>query len=133
MSKRKENPDKEKIPAILERIKAGEGTVKACKAEGVKRPTFLLWVSQDAQLADNYARAREMGWDKVAEDIIDISDDTLGDPQRDRLRVDARKWLLSKMLPKKYGDKLDVTSDGEKMPVVTVNLAPHGGPVTPSE
>jgi hypothetical protein len=74
-----------------------------------------------------------MGWDKVAEDIIDISDDKLGDPQRDRLRVDARKWLLSKMLPKKYGDKLDVTSDGEKMPVVTVNLAPNGGPVPTSE
>ena len=35
--------------------------------------------------------------------------------QRDRLRVDARKWALSKMNPKKYGDKVDVTSGGEKI------------------
>ena len=36
--------------------------------------------------------------------------------QRDRMRMDARKWLTSKIAPKLYGEKLDVTSDGEKLP-----------------
>jgi hypothetical protein len=35
--------------------------------------------------------------------------------QRDRLRVDTRKWLMSKMKPKKYGDKTDITTNGEKI------------------
>ena len=50
--------------------------------------------------------------------------------QRDRLRVDARKWMLGKMQPKKYGDKLDVTSDGEKISTTIINL---GSGVKPQE
>jgi len=43
--------------------------------------------------------------------------------QRSRLRVDVRKWALSKMNPKKYGDKVDHTTGGEKLPTNTTNLA----------
>ena len=43
----------------------------------------------------------------MADDIIDIADES-GDPHRSRLRVDTRKWLLSKALPKIYGDRLEV-------------------------
>ena len=34
---------------------------------------------------------------------------------RDRLRVDTLKWKLARMQPKKFGDKMDVTSDGQKI------------------
>jgi hypothetical protein len=90
----------------------------------------MLWLSQDAELADQYTRARELGLEKMADDIIAISDNDMGDPQRDRLKVDSRKWLLSKMMPKKYGDKLDVTSGGDRLPAVTINVPPipDGGP-----
>ena len=44
---------------------------------------------------------------KMADDILDIADES-GDPHRSRLRVDTRKWLLSKALPKIYGDRLEV-------------------------
>ena len=43
----------------------------------------------------------------MADDILDIADET-GDPHRSRLRADTRKWLLSKALPKIYGDRLEV-------------------------
>jgi hypothetical protein len=43
----------------------------------------------------------------MADDLIDIADEQ-GDPNRNRLRVDTRKWLLSKALPKIYGDRLQV-------------------------
>lgn len=105
---------------------------KACAAAGVPHPTFLLWVSEDTDLADRYARAREALIERMAEDILDIADDGTNDTYMDedgcavtnhdviarsRLRVDARKWLLSKLAPKKYGDKVEVDHTGD----VTIN------------
>lgn len=133
---------KEAIPDIIQSISETGNLRKSCEAHGVKLPTFLRWVGQDDELADQYARAREIGLEAMAHDILDIADDGLNDTYvddkgntltdhdviaRSRLRVDSRKWLLSKLLPKKYGDKLDVTSGGEPMPSVTIN-APNGGP-----
>jgi hypothetical protein len=54
----------------------------------------------------------------LADEILEIADDIAGDPARDRLRLDTRKWLMSKIAPKVYGDKLDLT-----------HAAPDGGPV----
>ena len=42
--------------------------------------------------------------------------------QHRRLQIDARKWVLAKMNPKKYGDKVDLTSDGEKLVQINLNL-----------
>lgn len=133
---------KEAIPDIIQSIMDTGNLRKSCEAHGVKHSTFLEWVAKDDELADQYARAREIGLEAMAHDILDIADDGLNDTYvddkgntmtdhdviaRSRLRVDSRKWLLSKLLPKKYGDKLDVTSGGEPMPSVTIN-APNGGP-----
>jgi hypothetical protein len=78
---------------------------------------------KDEEKVKQYARACEIRADKIADEILDISDATENDVitdlegkeiinhniiNRDRLRVDARKWLLSKMNPKKYGDKLQL-------------------------
>ena len=93
------------------------------------RDTFLEWVREDDQYSDQYARAREARADFIFEEIFDIADDQEDDVKtvqgkeivnhnvinRSKLRVDARKWALSKMLPKKYGDKLDVTTAGDKI------------------
>lgn len=51
----------------------------------------------------------------MAEEILSISDDPNEDPQSRRVRVDARKWLMSKWAPKKYGDKLEVEQTGEQL------------------
>lgn len=93
-------------------------------------PTVLDWLKTDSEFAIQYARACEIRADKIADEIIDICDATADDIildvegnqitnhnviQRDRLRVDTRKWLLGKLAPKKYGDKVDITTDGEKI------------------
>ena len=52
-----------------------------------------------------YARARAAGDDAMAEDIQEIADMGDLDPQDRRVRIDARKWLLGKRQPKKYGEK----------------------------
>jgi hypothetical protein len=82
--------------------------------------------SQDKDLSEQYARARSDMIDKIADDIIKIADEEMiptGEGkvdnamvQKQRLRVDTRKWLLSKLAPKKYGDKLELTGD-DKSPL----------------
>lgn len=89
--------------------------------------TVYKWLSEQPEFSERYARAREIQADLLADEIIEIADDTSNDTlvsdtgeyankewiNRSRLRVDARKWKASKLAPKKYGDKVDVTSNGE--------------------
>lgn len=94
---------------------------KAAKQCGVGVQTVLDWTEANAEFAGQYARARARGYQHLADEIIEISDDSSGDvietengPRldaefvaRSRLRVDSRKWMLAKMLPKVYGDKIE--------------------------
>lgn len=102
------------VDAILSELEKGRTLSAICRGyEGFPRTTFLQWVKDDRDgLADRYARARDTGYEAMGEDIIDIPD-LSQDPAKARLQVDARKWVLSKMRPKTYGDKLDVTSEGK--------------------
>ena len=55
-------------------------------------------------------RAREVQADHFADEIIEIVD-TEPDANRARVRMDGRKWVSSKLAPKKYGDKVQVGGD----------------------
>lgn len=123
--------DRSNIPLLLEDLANGVGSLRQlCTKYDFKIGTFLMWVGDEPELAEQYARARESGLEVMAEDLLAIADDGTNDTYvddqgnrrtdhdvvaRSRLRVDTRKWLLSKMLPKKYGDKLDVTTQGDKI------------------
>lgn len=124
---------------VCDRLEKGESLRNILRESNMpSTQTFYKWIDEDEQKAKQYARAKEAYADNVFNDIILISDGTDNDElidenglpqvnhhviQRDRLRIDARKWHLSKLNPKKYGDKLDVTSDGEKVttPVFSSN------------
>ncbi len=115
---------------ILERMAAGETLRSICRDEGMpSAPTVRYWVVQDQPtgFAERYARAREHQMEAWSDEIVAISDDTAQDTHtttygdgtertspntewisRARLRVDSRKWLMSKLAPKKYGDRLEV-------------------------
>lgn len=99
---------------------------KALQGKGTpSRTTFFEWLNNSKELADQYARACEARQENKFEEILEIADndddvyyDDNGNKkidasavQKKRLQIDARKWQLSKENPKKYGDKLDVTSD----------------------
>lgn len=96
--------------------------------------TFLEWLSSDEDLANQYARAMEWRAEGLLEDTIEIADDTSNDlvidkeidgirimkPDKDhilrtRLKIEARQFALRKMAPKKYGERLDVTSGGKEL------------------
>lgn len=100
--------DETKVEAVLAAIEHGKSLRQACLDVGYKASTFLDWVREDTKLGEQYARAREVQAHRFAEELVEIADDRSGDPARDRLRLDARKWIVSKMLPKVYGDKVDL-------------------------
>lgn len=93
------------------------------------KSTVFRWLRTEQGFSDQYARAKQEGTDAWAEELHDIVDDVSEDKEainKARLRVDTRKWLMSKMKPKKYGEKLDVTSDGKALPapITTFNGIP---------
>ncbi len=111
----------QKISKVLTQMREGKSLRQASQMAGVARQTFLDWVDKDQELAGHYAHARAAMIDKIADDIMTIADEDLTPTgegkvdsamvQKQRLRVDTRKWLLSKLAPKKYGDKLELTGD----------------------
>jgi hypothetical protein len=124
---------------ILIEIESGRALRKILKEDDnmPSTQTFYKWIDEDAEKSKQYARACEVRADAIFDDIIDIADDSSGDKKviqsgevvdsefvaRSRIRIDARKWIASKLNPKKYGDKIDHTTDGEKIQsTVIVNL-----------
>jgi hypothetical protein len=97
-------------------LSAGKSLRAACVEVGrIAACDVLERVKTDPEFGKQYARAREAGYQLLADEIVEIAD-AEGDQtavQRDRLRVDTRKWMLSKMLPKVYGEKLELKGDPE--------------------
>lgn len=107
----------EKAAAVLSRMREGESLRKSCLAAGVNKSTFLLWVDGNPELADQYARARMEMLDAQAEELEEIGDQAVSaatavEVAGLRLKADNRKWLLSKLAPKKYGDKIQTEHSG---------------------
>lgn len=101
----------------------GLSCFKACEAVGVPIGSFIRWTTEDAELAESYTRARETLIERMAAETLAIADMPVGSTehgttdsgavQKQRLQVDTRKWLLSKLAPKKYGDKVTLAGDEE--------------------
>lgn len=129
----------EKFELICKDLMQGKSVRKALM--GYKMPsseTFFKWLNEDEEKAKQYARAKEIGQEALADEIIDIADDesdTYTDDfgnkrvdsaavQKKRLQIDARKWQLSKQNPKKFGDKIDHTTGGEKISIPLMMFDP---------
>ena len=112
---------------ICNEISKGKSLREVLRGENMPHhTTFFKWVDESKENLAQYTRATEMRADAIFEDIIEIADSTDNDVieidgkeltnhhviNRDRLRVDSRKWYLSKLMPKKYGDALKVEHDG---------------------
>jgi hypothetical protein len=107
---------------ICVRLAKGESLRSICRDPAMPvRQTVVTWLlnPEHKSFLDHYETARKLGYSEMFEELTEIADDTTGETQRDRLRVDTRKWYLSKVAPKIYGDKLDFTSGGEKLGTFT--------------
>lgn len=104
---------------ILEQMAEGKSLRTICAQEGFPRVgTIMQWCNDDPAWAERYARARAQGDDAMAEDVQAIADDPSLDPNDKRVMIDARKWLLGKRRPKKYGERLELVGDPDQ-PLVT--------------
>jgi hypothetical protein len=99
---------------------SSKGLRAICVENGIAHNTFYGWLQDDVDLMNIYTRAREAQADYLADEIISISDHSDEDHtaftganvvQRDKLRVEARKWIAAKLKPKKYGDKVEIESN----------------------
>jgi len=112
---------------ICDRLAAGESLRSICKDTHMPdEKAVRLWaLKPDHPFAVHYAAAREAGYLSMAEEMLEIADDGSNDwmtregkdgelswqlngehVQRSRLRVESRKWMLTKMLPKVFGEKV---------------------------
>lgn len=104
---------------ICSQLADGNSLKSICLDEGMpSKASFYNWLNNSVDLLDRYTRAKEDSSDALADDIQDIADRVLVgsyEANNARVAIDAKKWIASKLKPKKYGDKIDVTSDGEKL------------------
>ena len=120
---------------ICDLLAEGVSLRKVCTNKNMPdKSTVFRWLRTHDQFRDQYTRAKEEAADALAEEIIDIADDDTQDYRtvkrgekefeevnhehinRSRLRIDTRKFLMAKMKPKRYGEKLDLTTDGKELP-----------------
>lgn len=119
---------------ICARLADGESLRRICLDERMPpRRTVFGWLFNPKleHFKHQYTYAREMQAESFADEMNDISDDGTNDYmetvdsegavsyrlngehiQRSRLRIDTRKWIASKLKPKKYGDKIEVENTG---------------------
>ena len=124
---------------FLARVAGGRSVRDVCSNEDMPSRTVIYEeLAANKDFADHYARACDMRADEGFDEIFEIADDGRNDwietreddargwrengesLRRSQIRIDARKWALARMSPRKYGDKLDLNHGGG----VTVLLSP---------
>ncbi|WP_194483422.1 hypothetical protein [Bradyrhizobium sp. CCBAU 21365] len=133
---------------ILQRLTDGQTLRAVCRDESLpSESTVRTWAMDNREgFGDRYKAAREIGYHAMADEVLELADDGRNDwieqqgegdqkfyklngehVQRSRLRFDARRWLLSKALPKIYGDKLELAGDKDAPLTVVIRKFSDGG------
>lgn len=142
----------EKGDLICEKLASGQSLRSICdQAEMPAKATVLRWLRDNEAFRAQYTRAREDQADSIFDEMLEIADDgefdyetkTRDDGseyeavnhdhiQRSKLRIEARKWVLGKMSPKKYGERIDLNHGGQKgNPIETLLLEVSGKTFAP--
>jgi hypothetical protein len=127
----------DKADYICQELAEGRSLRSICKEDGMPHAgTVCRWLATSTTFREQYAKAREAQADALFEEVLDIADEqcttvradkhgTKDDDgngntevifdsvavQRNRLRVDARKWMAGKLRPKKYGERIELAGD----------------------
>lgn len=117
------------VDVILEQIAGGKFLTEICDDPAMPScSTVFKWRLDHHEFSEAYAHAREAAADKMVIETVAIADDGRNDTyldddgnprvdtdviQRSKLRVETRKWLLARMAPKEYGDRIETHHSGE--------------------
>ena len=101
---------------ICARLASGRTLRSVCRDDGMpSRESVRRWVLADIDgFGERFKNARLLGYEEMADEVLDIPDGVEQDKDainRARLRVDTRKWVLSKALPKVYGERVVLAGD----------------------
>lgn len=126
---------------ICERLSDGESLRAICRDERMPaKSSVFKWLAENASFSDQYTRARDIQADVLFDEMVAIADTpmlgkktkigsdgksetTEGDMiEHRRLQIDARKWVLGRMAPKKYGDKVTNVHEGGDKPINMVTV-----------
>jgi hypothetical protein len=123
------------VTAVCATIAGGTLVKDACVAHGFTAGQLREWVAADPVLAAPYARAREEQAHAIAEQALAIADEVAETSEavaRNRLRVDTRKWLASKIMPREYGDRVQQEVTGTDGGEIVVRVVREGRRITAS-
>ena len=115
-------------PKMLERITEGKSLMSATKEDNMSYDTAMYQLRNNPELQSKYREATAERGDYLADELVDLSDE-MPPPDLDpalinawvnsqRLRIDARKWSASKLRPKQWGDKIDVSVTHTQISIV---------------
>ena len=92
----------------------GDSLRKICRDNGMAEATVRRWVRDDREgFAAQYHAARALQVEAWSDQIVEIANREDLDPHEKRVRVDTLKWLMSKLAPRRYGDRLLVAGEAE--------------------
>lgn len=100
--------------AICDRMAEGESVRAICASKDMpNKRTFFRWLTAHPELIEEYEAAVQVRAEGYFDEMIGIAD-SKADPAKVRNMIDARKWVLARMNPKKYGDmvKTELTGTG---------------------
>lgn len=129
----------EKVCAVVETCT--KGIARICEAgDLISEAKFFALLAESEERKERYARAKDSQADIMVQEMLEIADDSSNDSivdedgnerinsefvQRSKLRVDTRKWIASKLKPKKYGDKVQQEisgPDGGPIPITSIEI-----------
>lgn len=115
---------KELAEKILERLRDGESVNSIARDPDMpNRSTIFDWGLNHPEFSAQYDKARDVGLEVRAEEIEEIAE-TYEDLQRAKLVTDVKRWNMSKLKPKRFGDKNTLVTedeDGKQQPITFSN------------
>ena len=112
---------------ICASIERGHSLRRACQADSMPSArTVHRWLHENEDFRQQYARSRAIQTEVFIDQIVDLADAVANETepakvQAAKLAIDTRKWVAARMLPRRYGDRIDLKQDGE----LTVRIV-HG-------
>lgn len=106
----------EVVAQVLAALSAGESVASICKQDWAPaEATFYQWLAKHQEFRAAYETAKAVGVERLANEILDIADSCAQNKaaiNKARMRIGVRQWTLVHLLPKKYGDHVDVKHSG---------------------
>ena len=122
-----------------------KGLDTICREFKISASKFREFIVTNTEAGTNYAHARSLQVELLENKITDLTFEMAAAIKNNdyspemvnaavqalKVQIDAIKWVLSKLLPKKYGDKVDVTSNGKTLPTSINIILDNGGNCQP--